>query len=73
MDYVTNIVSSGEANDISIKYRVLENYILDINKGLEYKYLKNPSSNLYDMDKEAYLDEYLKSKKSSNKIVSIDM
>ena len=70
-DTETKIISSTEGNDIKLKYRVIENHSLNIEKDLEYiKYLRTPSSNLYDMNKELYIEEYLKSQLTHSEFIS---
>jgi hypothetical protein len=66
-DTETEIVSSKEAKDICLNYRVIENHSLNIENDLEYiKYKTFPSSNLFDLDREKYLEKYLESVRKSN-------
>lgn len=65
-DTETLIVPSSEAKDICLNYRVIENHSLNIENDLEYiKYKTFPSSNLFDLDREKYLEKYLESVRNS--------
>ena len=61
----TDIVSSSKARELTLRYKVLENFVIDKNNQLEIiKYTSEPSDVLKDIDQKGYMN--LISKKEYN-------